>query len=46
MDERKSAGDLFLELEEARRLDEPAEDGGIYSITITYGEILTIICCG
>lgn len=42
----EAIGNLFWELEEANKVSvEPEQEAGPYSITVTYGPLLTIICC-
>lgn len=43
--ETKAAGDLFMELEEAKKTDCVSEEAGPYSITYAFGGFLSIICC-
>lgn len=39
------AGDLLMELEEARKTDCVSTEEGPYSVTYAFGGILSIICC-
>lgn len=39
------AGDLLMELEEAKKTDCVSEEAGPYSITYAFGGYLSIICC-
>lgn len=42
----EATGNLFWELEEANKVSmETEQEAGPYSITVTYGALLTIICC-
>lgn len=43
--ENNVAGDLFLELEEAEKVDIKPEEEGTYSVTAAFGGFLSIICC-
>lgn len=43
--ETNAAGDLMMELEEAKKTDCECSEAGPYSITYAFGGFLSIICC-
>lgn len=43
--ENEVTGNIFFELDEMNRVGEKSEGEGPYSITVSYGGVLTIFCC-
>lgn len=43
--ENEVIGNLFMELEETNKVGVKLEEEGTYSITVSYGPVLTIFCC-
>lgn len=43
--ENEVIGNLFFELNEMDRVGEKSDEEGTYSITVSYGGVLTIFCC-
>lgn len=43
--EKRIEDEIFMELEEAEKVDVMEEEAGPYSVTYAYGGFLSLICC-